>query len=374
MSVKEVIEKLNALTTKKAEKEEKLKSKLAEMERLQKDKEETVENMKKHDLEDTKVREEMVSVNTKRKRAANLRQAEKDNCERLLKLPEVNAGKVAECETLKAKHEAQAEEEQDRYDRAVENLRKETQVFQDQKEKLETELIDFKKVENEKESRLNYAQSELDHLTSVEVREQCKLDQMDQKLITASDSLRNKSEELAGHEKAIPDLKTKGAKAESDLQGVAQEYDALSGRIRGLRSSYEETRSAQAATKSRGRVHDALMQQKRTGAISGIMGRLGDLGAIDKKYDVAVSTAAGSGLDTILVDSVDTAKRCIEYLKANDVGRANFLAHDKTARWRDKVIFKCPAYNFKEKKPLPVHGVQKVSLFFIEVIALENPN
>lgn len=38
-----------------------------------------------------------------------------------------------------------------------------------------------------------------------------------------------------------------------------------------------------------GAVIDALMAQKKNGNIPGIIGRLGDLGAIDKMYDVAVS-------------------------------------------------------------------------------------
>ena len=42
--------------------------------------------------------------------------------------------------------------------------------------------------------------------------------------------------------------------------------------------------------------------------------RLGDLGAIDKKYDVAVSTACSS-LNTVLVDTAETGKACIEYLR-----------------------------------------------------------
>ena len=67
-----------------------------------------------------------------------------------------------------------------------------------------------------------------------------------------------------------------------------------------FRMEYEEKRSSQQATKSHGQVHDALMQQKRNGNIPGIIGRLGDLGGIDKKYDCAVSTCGAGGLDTIL--------------------------------------------------------------------------
>ena len=69
----------------------------------------------------------------------------------------------------------------------------------------------------------------------------------------------------------------------------------------------------------------------------GIFGRLGDLGAIDKKYDVAISTAVGGGLDTVLVDTVDTAKKSIEYLKKSGAGRGNFLALDKTLRYEHNV-------------------------------------
>ena len=79
-------------------------------------------------------------------------------------------------------------------------------------------------------------------------------------------------------------------------------------------------------------------------SILGIYGRLGDLGAIDKKYDVAISTAAGSQLDTLIVDNMDTGKKCIEYLKRHDIGRINALALDKTTRHAEKVQekFKAP--------------------------------
>lgn len=52
------------------------------------------------------------------------------------------------------------------------------------------------------------------------------------------------------------------------------------------------------------------------------------MGAIDSKYDVAISTACGR-LDNIIVDNVNTAQECIEYLKRYDVGRASFIALEK---------------------------------------------
>lgn len=52
------------------------------------------------------------------------------------------------------------------------------------------------------------------------------------------------------------------------------------------------------------------------------------MGAIDEKYDVAISTACGP-LDNIVVDTIDTAQRCVEFLKRGNVGLATFLALDK---------------------------------------------
>ena len=63
---------------------------------------------------------------------------------------------------------------------------------------------------------------------------------------------------------------------------------------------------------------------------------------------MAISTAAWSSLDTLIVDNVDTGKKCIEYLKRHDVGRINVLAHDKTLKWRDKVT-----QNFKSPENAP---------------------
>ena len=67
---------------------------------------------------------------------------------------------------------------------------------------------------------------------------------------------------------------------------------------------------------------------RSSGAIPGIHGRLGDLGAIDEKYDVAISTACGA-LDHMVVDTMDTAVRCVEYLKKKGIGQATFIGLDK---------------------------------------------
>jgi len=70
------------------------------------------------------------------------------------------------------------------------------------------------------------------------------------------------------------------------------------------------------------------MKQCEQGLIKMIYGRLGDLATIDEKYDIAISTAC-PGLDDIVVDTMQTAVQCVEFLKKHDLGSATFIALDK---------------------------------------------
>lgn len=54
----------------------------------------------------------------------------------------------------------------------------------------------------------------------------------------------------------------------------------------------------------------------------------GDLGAIDEKYDVAISSSCGA-LDNIVVDTIDTAQKCVNFLKEQNIGVATFIGLDK---------------------------------------------
>ncbi|KOB66221.1 Structural maintenance of chromosomes protein, partial [Operophtera brumata] len=166
-------------------------------------------------------------------------------------------------------------------------VRAQTQGLQENKDRLQAKLIGLKRIVDEANKSFKLAESELKIYLSTEQKETDKLEKMKE-----------------SYEKANKDLGEK------------------------KRSQLEESRQAMSANRSRGRVLDSLMKEKRNGNLPGIFGRLGDLGGIDLKYDVAVSTCCGA-LDNIVTDSVETAQACVEYLKRHDVGRATFIALDK---------------------------------------------
>lgn len=80
--------------------------------------------------------------------------------------------------------------------------------------------------------------------------------------------------------------------------------------------------------------------------MSGIHGRLGDLGSIDKKFDIAISTAAPQ-LDYLVADTVKEAEKCIAFLRQNNIGRTTFIMLDKMSSWEKQRVkpFSCPQHS-----------------------------
>ena len=66
-----------------------------------------------------------------------------------------------------------------------------------------------------------------------------------------------------------------------------------------------------------------VMEQKKEG--SGILGVVADLLKVEKNYEIAIETALGGSIQNIVTDHDQTAKRMIQYLKNNRLGRATFL-------------------------------------------------
>lgn len=66
--------------------------------------------------------------------------------------------------------------------------------------------------------------------------------------------------------------------------------------------------------------------------IGGIFGTISQLGTTDARYQTALEVAAGSRIHNVVVDTTETAKRCIQYLKQKKAGRATFLPLDRMKR------------------------------------------
>ncbi|CDW85924.1 structural maintenance of chromosomes protein 4 [Stylonychia lemnae] len=87
-----------------------------------------------------------------------------------------------------------------------------------------------------------------------------------------------------------------------------------------------------------------LLEAQKRGRLSGILGRLGDLGSIDKMYEVAITTSCGK-LDHIVVLRFDQAEECMRYLRNNKIAKGKFMPLDQIkdiTNSKEVVNYICP--------------------------------
>lgn len=203
------------------------------------------------------------------------------------------------------------------------------------KEQAETELIGLQQSVDECAAAVKLAENELRLCTEAETTEHRKYETFRLACEDARQSVLEKTERVAVLEQEIAQTQSELAGKQATIQTNARRERDLVQQVQKHRANLEEVQRNAQQARSNDKVLDALMQQKASGQLPGILGRLGDLGGIPAKYDVAISTCCGR-LDNIIVDTVKTAQDCIAYLKRSNIGRANFVALEKVAHLAER--------------------------------------
>uniref|UniRef100_A0A665U694 Structural maintenance of chromosomes protein n=1 Tax=Echeneis naucrates TaxID=173247 RepID=A0A665U694_ECHNA len=324
---KELTEK-NAKISQEMEKmNEELKNVEKEQNKINKYIETQKEKFTQLDLQDVEVREKIKHSKSKNKKLQKQLEKDKEKLEEVRSVPASSEKAISEATARKEELEKQKVKEEEKLKEVMESLKEETSGLQQDKEVcLEKELMELSKAVNETRSRMDLAQSELDIYLSRHNTALTHLNTAKQTCQTTSDTLRERKT-------AIKDLEVKIPLKEKELKKQLMKIDNETKQVvREMRQKVDEAKSSLSSNRSRGKVLDALMQQKKSGGIPGIFGRLGDLGAIDEKYDVAISSSCGA-LDNIVVDTIDTAQKCVTFLKEQNIGVATFIGLDKMKVW-----------------------------------------
>ncbi|XP_045519482.1 structural maintenance of chromosomes protein 4 isoform X1 [Pieris brassicae] len=295
---------------------------------MQKKKDEIGDKLQMSKRKQVTVQADITQGNKKKNNLEEMLKTEKGKLIELELVPEKNKREITDCEELLGKHVSSKKQAEDELQTAMAGVREKTKGLQEQKDVLQSKLIELKKIVDEANKNFKLAESELKIYLSTELKETEKLERMREAYEKAVTDLEEKKTMRGNLSKSVPTQEKEFTQIKSRLATLRTEETSTVTEARALRGQLEESKQAMSANRSRGRVLDALMSEKRAGRLPGIFGRLGDLGGIDSKYDVAISTCCGA-LDNIVVDVVDTAQECVEFLKRNDIGRATFIALDK---------------------------------------------
>uniref|UniRef100_A0A673HAS9 Structural maintenance of chromosomes protein n=1 Tax=Sinocyclocheilus rhinocerous TaxID=307959 RepID=A0A673HAS9_9TELE len=288
------------------------------------------------DLQDVEVREKLKHTKSKTKKQQKQLQKDKEKLEEVRSVPASSEKIITEVSAQKEELEKKKLVEEQKLAQVMESLKEETSGLQEDKEKKEQELLELSKTVNETRSRMDVAQSELDIYLSQHNTAVSQLNQAKDALQEAVDTLRERRAAIKHLNLRIPQCEEQLKKDEQELEQISEQDQQKRLQVGDMRQKVAEAKSSLSTNRSRNKVLDSLMQQKRSGKIPGILGRLGDLGAVDEKYDVAISSSCGS-LDNILVDTIDTAQRCVTFLKTQNIGVATFIGLDKMKVWQQSM-------------------------------------
>lgn len=76
----------------------------------------------------------------------------------------------------------------------------------------------------------------------------------------------------------------------------------------------------------------AILEAKSDGKIKGIIGTISELGKVNEKYAIPLTVAAGNRVKSVVVEDLEVAKQCVEYLRKNQLGYATFIPLDRIER------------------------------------------
>ncbi|KAK8148974.1 hypothetical protein G3M48_008562 [Beauveria asiatica] len=227
-----------------------------------------------------------------------------------------------------ADFESQIEAEEAQLIKIREGLQSKTQKFSDQIAIKQKTLEPWLEKINEKQSAIAVAESELTILQDKANAGAVALEELETKIKTNEGTKDEKAKELKACEARMSKLAKEAEKMQSEINILTEQEPKMRAKISSTRQKADEARSSLAGTQTRGKVLAALMRMRESGRIEGFHGRLGNLGTMDDKYDVAVSTACGA-LDNFVTETVESGQQCIEYLRKNNLGRGNFICLDK---------------------------------------------
>jgi len=197
---------------------------------------------------------------------------------------------------------------------------------------------------------------------------QAAVDELGHKIANEKNHLRSKQEKLKDrikkYEKAQQekkDAKNAGMEAVAKKQEKDEEVEMLQKNAKTAREEVvakkeELNRLAEVQRKlvhkraqmnqggSNSRALQALLDAQKKGKLSGIHGSLGNLGSVPDFLDVAASTAGGSLLRKIVVDTGRQGEECIKFARKHKLGSISMIVLQKMTQWHNKynVRFDCP--------------------------------
>ena len=155
----------------------------------------------------------------------------------------------------------------------------------------------------------------------------------------ADKKLRANINSCMGFDKLLEAKNAKLSRTEDELKQALVRCDTLKHRADTLRDMEKHMEGFSGSVKS-------IADRAKAGVLKGVIGTVAELIKVEPKYTVAAETALGAGLQNVVVKDEEAAKRAIDVLKREGLGRATFLplTSAKGRKLNESGVDKCAGF------------------------------
>lgn len=277
------------------------------------------ETIKRHQTDISKTESEMEKEERKKKN--------------FIDLPEKAEKKI---QKLKEEREKLLEAEKTAIEKADENGK----VFDEEKEKFDKDLKEtqetcskYSKEFDTANAAATMAKEDLAEIKEKATSGKKKLDDLNEQLESLDAEYSRDKASLESLKSNYEEMTKQNNEIEAMLPDVRDKYAQVNRNINGAHEQLESIRQRNAmCNQGETKLHRRLREEKEAGRIPSYIGRLGDLGVIDKKYEVALCTNFANILNYVVLGCADDAAKAIDLSCKELLGRFSSVSLDTVKR------------------------------------------
>lgn len=301
-----------------------LNEKKIEQKQLEKRKEKEDQKMNQLDEEDKTKRMELEMINSEIKKEENLKKVIIKNYDSLNENLLQAKNKLQSVLDMYVNLESEIKNEEGKLNLLEKESYEKTMSLQVQKKDVERNLspfiIEIQELEYENQQKEKLIES-YSLYSSLEAKMN-EMDKVNNEIIVKQKEIG----ELLKNEESEKEKQVKlGKKHEDEYNSILKTISEIEKITDDYQIKLNSLNNERQNKENKSKLLTSLLQANENGILKGIRGRMGDLGSIDIKYDIAISSSSFNQLDNILVDTVQDAENCVKFLKNNNLGRATFM-------------------------------------------------
>ncbi|CAK9326874.1 unnamed protein product [Citrullus colocynthis] len=286
------------------------------------------EKFKDFERQDVKYREDLKHIKQKIKKLDDKLEKDSTKIDDLKKECEESTSLIPKLEESIPQFQKLLSDEEKILEEIQESSKVETERYRSELATVRVELEPWEKQLTEHKGKLEVACTESKLLSEKHEGGRATFDDARKQMVNILKNIEEKSSNIEQIKNELQKRKLETLKAQEEEQECIKEQESLIPLEHAARQKVAELKTVMDSEKSQGSVLKAILKAKENNQIEGIYGRMGDLGAIDAKYDVAISTAC-HGLDYIVVETSGAAQACVELLRRESLGVATFMILEK---------------------------------------------